>query len=335
MKKVATKILSALLLFSVTASCVTLLSSCSERQNEFSFYGLDTLIELKLSSIGKKEDEEIRNTVESEVGRYEKIFSRTDEDAELYKINHSDKTTFTVSDDLADLLLRAIGISQSTDGAFDFTCGSLTELWKISDSDAPIPGAEEVAEAMKHVGYDKVSLDGNTLVRPCGLVIDLGAIAKGYIEGKITDLLISKGVERGILSFGGNISVFGEKRDKSEYRIAIRNPYGESGHIGYVTTLKGYVSVCGTYERNKIVDGVFYHHIFDPKNGYPKDTDVISVALICDDGALADALSTALFVMGDGAQEWILSCGYDIGAVFFAKDKTVRTMGNVNYISDR
>ncbi|MDY3845503.1 MAG: FAD:protein FMN transferase [Eubacteriales bacterium] len=331
-RTVLTKLLSAFLLFSVVAPIAVLLSSCSEKRNEFSVFAFDTYLEFNLRSLGKDKDDKIQKKVKSEVERYEKIFSRTDEGSELYGINQSQDTVFAVSDDLADLISESIAIAEKTGGAFDFTCGALTELWRISDPNAPIPDGEEISNALEYVGYKKVTLDGHMLKRPVGVIMDFGAIAKGYAEKKITELLISEEVEQGILSFGGNISVFGKKDDGSEYRVAIKNPYGESGYSGYVQIPSGYVSVCGTYERNKTVDGVFYHHIFDPESGYPKNGDIVSVALICDDGTIADAFSTALFVMGDGAYEWVSDCGYDIGAIFFMKDGTAKTVGDINYM---
>ena len=154
--------------------------------------------------------------------------------------------------------------------------------------------------------------------------IDMGAIAKGYTLGKIVEYLKTTDVKYGIISFGGNVGVFGKKTDGSKFKVGITDAADTAKLSGYVFTDSEYISVSGDYERYFIADGVKYSHIFDPATGRPAAADISGVAVICDDAALADALSTALFVKGsEGALKFYDAKIYDFEAVIQLTDGSV------------
>ncbi len=292
MKKALTLMLAAVLLL-VSLS----FSSCVNKKAEYDtldLFALDTFIEIKINKTEKSKEilEECKRIIfEGEI-----LFDRTDEQSELYKLNSAE--AYNVSERLFNVIRKAEEISASTDGSFDITAGALSELWSISDPDAPIPTDEQINDALEGVGYDKISLDGSSVSKNDGVIIDLGGIAKGEIAQSLLDYLVENGVEYGIVSLGGNVTTVGEKPNGQSFNVSLKDPHG-NGSVGYITLDGGYhISVAGGYERNKTVDGVTYHHIFDTKTGYPADSDLACVAVVLQDGMTADALSTALFVMG-------------------------------------
>ena len=134
--------------------------------------------------------------------------------------------------------------------------------------------------------------------------IDLGGIAKGYTSARLMDVFRSYGLTSGLVSLGGNVQVLGTKPDGSLWRVGIENPQG-GDYLGVLSTKDAAVITSGGYERYFEENGKHYHHILDPATGYPAESGLVSVTIVSPDGTLADALSTALFVMGrERAEEY-------------------------------
>lgn len=262
--------------------------------------------------------------------RVEGVFSRTDENSLTYEVNTAADSLFDLDEEFCSLLEKSFEITDKTEGAFDVTLGTVTELWNVTAEEPVIPTDDAVAEALSHVGRDKLTLDGTTIKKIDRLTkLDFGAIAKGYALALITEHLEGTDVVYGLVSFGGNVSVFGSKGEDVKYKVGITDPADTSKVVGYVYIDSGYVSVSGDYERFFEKDAVRYHHIMDAKTGKPAESDISSVSVICDDGTLADALSTALFVIGsEKAVEFQKSGAYDFEAVITTKDgETIVTDG--------
>ncbi len=285
-----------------------LVSSCAPPPHSAVLYNkMNTDVLITLYSDGRdKTAEELIRSCEELLDEAEKTLSRTDLAAELARVNAAVEESVALSDALADMLRRSLSLATETGGAFDPTAGALSALYDIT-GDSPLPPDPAALDAaMTYVGYDALSLDGNILMRPAGTVLDFGAIAKGYVAARLVDHLVSEGVLGGVLSLGGNVAVFGEKSDGTLFRVGVRDPDG--GYVG-VLSLTGarFVSTSGAYERFRVgSDGKTYHHIFDTKTGKPAESDLLSVTVVDEDGARADALSTALYVMG-----------YDAAIAFF------------------
>ena len=195
---------------------------------------------------------------------YEEVFSRTDPNSELYRLNHREITQ--VSNDLAEIIALGLDYAARTGGAFDITTGSITSLWDFSAETPQIPDPAAVSEGLTHVGWEKVDLSGNTVTfSDPGTMIDLGGIAKGYIADRMANYLRQEGVTSAIGSLpASNLSV--------------------------VTS--------GVYERCFTVDEKLYHHILDTSTGYPVENDLLSVTIVSDTSVDGDALSTACFALG-------------------------------------
>jgi len=229
------------------------------------------------------------------------------ETSEIYRINQAAGETegIAVSPELYRILEEALEISAESDGALDITLGSLSQLWNISnqlDDDEPIviPTSAQVENALSAAGYARVTLGQNHITLPEDMQLDLGAVGKGLACDNIADYLKARPEVTGaVISVGGSIMTYGSKPDGSTWKVGIVNPRESSGYLGFLE-LEGewFVSTSGDYEQYLEADGVRYHHILDPADGYPADNGIIGVTILCREGLLGDALSTACFVAG-------------------------------------
>ena len=176
------------------------------------------------------------------------------------------------------------------------------------------------------MGYEKIQMDGNNVTLLDGCTLDLGAVGKGMGCDLIMDYLRSQPDVSGmILNLGGSsVMTYGEKPDGSPWKVALTDPRDTEGdYLGAITLdANQFLSTSGDYEKYFIEDGIRYHHILDPKTGYPVQNGLTSVTIVCDQGYLADGLSTACFVLGMDAAKPLLE-KYDAEAVFVEEDKNV------------
>ncbi|MDD6326037.1 MAG: FAD:protein FMN transferase [Lachnospiraceae bacterium] len=260
---------------------------------------LDTVVSLTL--YGTKEEAPLEECF-SLLETYESLLSRIKEGSDVWNINHSSGMPVTVSKETAQLIETALDYSARSDGAFDITIAPLLDLWnfKPEQHEGTVPDADQIQEALSHVDYKKVQLDGATvtLLDPQAS-IDLGGIAKGYIADRLRDYLISEGYDSALINLGGNILTVGAKPDGSAFRVGIRKPFSESGEqLETVACKDRSVVTSGTYERYFEQDGKRYHHILSPSDGYPVENGLASVTILSPSSTDADALSTACFVLG-------------------------------------
>ncbi|QTQ11023.1 FAD:protein FMN transferase [Treponema parvum] len=229
------------------------------------------------------------------------LFSTTKPSSEIEKINAAAGVTgVEVSEEVIAVLKVALAFSRITDGAFDPTIGPVVKLWGINTEHERIPEKEELDGALKLVGWKNVKIDGNTVFLPeKGMRLDLGGIVKGYAADAVTHILKDRKVACAVIDLGGNVYVWGQKKDKSLWRVGIKNPNDPEGEPKIVLSLpESTVVTSGVYERYFIEDGVRYHHIINPKTGYPENNELTSVSVICRSSIAADALSTSLFILG-------------------------------------
>lgn len=254
---------------------------------------------------------------------YEKVFSRTDPDSELYQLNHREITE--VSDQLAEVISLGLKYAQRTDGAFDITAGSITSLWDFSAETPQVPDPAAVAAGLEHVGWEKVSLSGNTVTfSDPDTIIDLGGIAKGYIADQMADYLRQEGVTSAIIDLGGNLYCLGTKPGGQPFQVGVQYPYEERQTvIGSLPAENLSVVTSGVYERRFTADGVLYHHILDTSTGYPVENDLLSVTIVSDKSVDGDALSTACFALGleDGMS--LIEDTEGVDAIFITDDFTI------------
>ena len=253
--------------------------------------------------------------------KYELIFSRTDEESELYKLNHrisdsavSDQTTETqptpyqvnnttntwhISEDLAALLSEGLSITRESNGAFDIAIAPLTSLWDFTAEDPKVPDDADIQNALPLCSSDGVTINGQDIILPSDdIQFDVGAIAKGYIADRLKDFLVKKGVNSAIINLGGNVLCIGSKPDGTPFKVGIQKPFADRNETEAVMDITGKSVVSsGIYERCFKQNGKLYHHILNPKTGYPYDNGLISVTIISNQSVDGDALSTTCFAL--------------------------------------
>lgn len=283
------------------AFVLLLLCGCGGENNDIRFI-FDTAVSLNADC----SDDVLQSAFEL-CERYEKMLSRTVEDSDVSRINNSEGAV-SVSDDTVRILSRAMYYSELSGGKFDVTIYPVSSLWDFKN--AVVPSRDEIAEALKNVDYQSVSIDGNTVTAGKSGV-DLGGIAKGYIADRVEEYLKDGGAKRGIINLGGNIKVFGRKT----YTIGIKKPF--SGGVSASVKLKDKsIVTSGVYERCFEKDGILYHHILDPETGYPCKTDLYSATVIGDSSLDCDALATVCILSGREKAEEIIESANGFEAIF-------------------
>lgn len=289
-KKLLCELIAGLIIFS---SCN--IQKVKNEQKSKSFFAMDTYMTVKIYG---ENTEKILDIAEEKVSELEKMWSVTDENSEIYAVNHSDGKSIGVSPETAELLDFSLNVSEMTDGALDCTIYPVLTEWGFTTNDYKIPTDEKISKLLKNTGYEKISLDGQNITIPENMQIDLGAVGKGYTGDLIVDILHENGIESALLDLGGNIQTVGTKPDRTDWKLGLRSPFDE-GNFATLEVSDCAVITSGGYERYFTGDdGETYWHIIDPKTGKPAHSGLISVTVVGKEGRLCDALSTSLFVMG-------------------------------------
>ncbi|MBN2426988.1 MAG: FAD:protein FMN transferase [Deltaproteobacteria bacterium] len=202
-----------------------------------------------------------------------------------------------VSPEVAGIISLGLEVARASGGAFDMTLGNLKSLWGIETDQPRVPGVEEIREALKGTGPDALKVDGLRVEKKsAATTVDLGGIAKGFAIDRAVDILAGNGIKHAAVNAGGDIRLLGDRKGKP-WRIAIQDPRHSSRFAAKLFLKDVAVVTSGDYERFFEKDGVRYHHLFDPRTGYPSQASR-SVTVLAENATLADALATAAFVLG-------------------------------------
>ncbi len=202
-----------------------------------------------------------------------------------------------------EVIEKGLTYSQLTDGAFDLTIGPVVKLWNIGFPEARVPSADEIKEVLPRVGFDKVVLNpeaSSVYLMEKGMCLDLGGIGKGYAADTVATLLKEHGVKHALIDLGGNLYALGDKPNSAPWSIGVQDPFNPRGKIiGRLKIVNQSIVTSGIYERYlEDENGHKYHHILNPKTGYPYENQIAGVTIISDSSTDGDALSTAIFAMG-------------------------------------
>ncbi|MGI6006152.1 MAG: FAD:protein FMN transferase [Ruminococcus sp.] len=261
---------------------------------------------------------------QAEIEKLESEWSVTDTGSEIYKINHSNGTPVTVSEDTAEIIRFALDMADETGGALEPTIYPVLRAWGFTADENRIPDQAELNTLLQYVDYRRVEADGRQIRLPEGMEMDLGAVGKGYAGDLAAEVLKKEGITSALLNIGGNIQAVGSKTDGDDWRIGIRNPFGE-GYVGVLKESDCAVVTSGNYERYFIgEDGKEYGHIIDPETGYPVDNELASVTIIAKEGKMGDALSTSMFVKGVSGAEDYWRNHRDFDMILITKDGQIR-----------
>ncbi|WP_265444637.1 FAD:protein FMN transferase [Acetivibrio straminisolvens] len=237
------------------------------------------------------------------------------------------KEYVSLGEDTLYVLDKAKQYSEISKGAFDVTIGPLVKSWGVFTDNPKVPSKTEIDDLLNLVNYKDINIDfenSKAMLAKQGQIVDLGGIAKGFAADEAVEIYKKHGVKSAMISLGGNILTLGAKPDGRPWNVGIRNPRGkDSSYIGIVSVKDKAVVSSGDYERFFKKDGVRYHHILDPKTGYPANTGLIGTTIISDYSIDADALSTTVFVLGLEEGMKLIESLEGVEAVFITEDKEI------------
>jgi thiamine biosynthesis lipoprotein len=290
------------------------MSGCSkpDRTYKESRIAMDTVITITVVSSSKETAKEAVDSGFAEIKKLEALLNYFSAESEITAINKAaGKTPVRVSAETLDIVEKAASISDFTDGAFNPAIGPIIKLWGFSKQKTvhPIPSVTMIEDTLKLVDHKKIKINKDTseiYLDEEGMEIDLGGIAKGYAADRAIDIIKSKGIRSALVAVAGDIKGIGLKTDRKPWKVGIQDPRSgeeksEKRGDEIIATLRirdNAVSTSGDYQRFFIRDGKRYHHIIDPRTGYPTASRVISVSVIASEGYIADGLSTGVFVLG-------------------------------------
>lgn len=288
---------------------------------ENTIFAMDTVMSFRIYGAN---GEEMLEKISSEINSMENILSVTREGSDVWSLDHSDGAAVKVNDYTKNLLELAQTLGDRTNGALDVTMYPVVKAWGFTTSEYRIPAEEELSALLERVGYDKVTVKGNSVTLPADMEMDLGSIAKGYAGEVAADLLRENGVTSALLNMGGNVQTVGSKPDGSAWRIGIQDPNEPTGsYLGVLQLTDQAAVTSGGYQRYFEEDGVRYWHIMDPATGAPSRSGLVSVTIVGDKGGMCDGLSTSLFVMGleRAVEDWKTYGDYE--AILVDEDNNV------------
>lgn len=277
-----------------------LLFSCEKKIGPQYQLSLGTVCFINLYDDGKKS---VYDEIFERLSEIDSEFNGNNEDSEISKVNeNAKKSAVKVSGDFAFVLKTALCAAEISGGDFNPALGKLIKLWGINTENAHVPLKSEIDEAKSLCDWKKIIFDEKNqtvFLDDAGILLDFGAIAKGFAADEIAKICKKNNVRRAMIDLGGNILAFGKKSESEKWKIGIKNPDEPEGEAAQVVFIEeGSVVTSGNYERYFIQDGKWYHHILDVKTGFPAEAGLKSVSVICKKSIVADALSTTFFVSG-------------------------------------
>ena len=306
--------------------------------NAFDTVGYITIFEVDDYESYKERENYYTYNIKNILTTLENIYTRTDENSELYKINHRTSNELMITRGLSTLMSSAKLMYEMSLGNFDISIGNLVELWDVKNREIP-PSDEEIKEALKYANnmdYEIIEdVDPESML--CDKIVfkndikthyDLGAIAKGYATINIRDLLVDTvGVKSGMINFGGSVTIIGSK-DNVPYKIGVKRPF-KDGYILTENVINRSLITSGTYERYFEYNDRIYHHIISNKDGYPIDNGITSVTINCENPLMGDFLSTSILILGEEKGKELLEAikssfgDNELSAILIDKDENI------------
>ena len=303
------KIISLLIL------CALLLTICGcgkgEQFKDYSFDSFDTVTTIIGYEKNREDFDSNCKIIKQKLFEYHKlynIYNRYEDCVNLAELNESGGEEVSVPSEIIDMLLLAKEMYSLTNGKCNIAMGNLLSLWhdcrEEAESDpanAKLPEESALKSAAEQVSIDDVVIDKEkgTVTLKNGVLLDVGAVAKGYAVERVAEWMEENGMSGYVLNVGGNVRTIGEKPSGERWTVGIENPDTENEdepYIEYLQIADRSLVTSGSYQRFYTVGGKNYHHIIDPATLYPAEY-FLSVSVLTKDSGLADALSTALFTM--------------------------------------
>ncbi|NLM04940.1 MAG: FAD:protein FMN transferase [Clostridiales bacterium] len=308
-------------------------TSCGNKEpkliNEKQFV-LGTLGEINIYSISEEKGREAINKAYERINEIEHLMSATIETSEIYKLNeNAGIKPVEVSDETLKVIEYGLNYYPLTEENFNIGLGALSKLWGINITNeqqpSDIPTLEEINNIKSHISIENIEINNNEVfIKDENMQIDLGGIAKGYAVDEAVKILRDHGIDSGFINLGGDIYVLDKKPiDNSPWRMGIQRPeIGSTDAIAMVELFNSSIVTSGNYQRY-LEHNPEYHHILDPKTGYPANNELVSVTIISDSSVEGDILSTTAFIMGLDKGMSFISNYANAEGVFITKDKKV------------
>lgn len=320
MKRIVSLLLVAVML-SGLCSCAP-----QTKNDTVTLTAMDTVMQITVFNNSKAKNERIVGLMEDKIEEIEQIADANNTQSDVYRINNSRiGVPVPVCGYTIDMMMQCESAREKTDGCFDMFVMPAVSAWGFDNGNYGVPSEKKIEEAMSRVGMKTIFVDekNNTVTRRENSQITFGGIAKGYLGDELLKIAKSEGVAV-LLSLGGNIVLCAEKSDGEMWNVGIKNPYDSEGVVcSFKSSGNKSVVTSGAYERYFEYEGKTYHHIIDPQNGYPAESDLVSVTVIGENGALCDAYSTGLFVMGKEKAVEFAKENNDFDYVFITRDNEI------------
>jgi thiamine biosynthesis lipoprotein len=278
----------------------------------FSAFGTINRIEVYLDD-NASEPLSVLNSIERRFSEMDDKLSVFKENSEVSHINAAAGEKYVeVSTDTLEIVMLAKQVANATQGAYDLTINPLTNLWRKKE----VPRTDNITVLSELVDYHALMMRGHKIkLTKKGMGIDLGGIVKGYAADLAQNMLVKAGIRNALINLGGTIVSVGKKRE-----ITIKNPFdNQSVTIVIRDSSDEIIVTSGMYEKHFVQDGKLFHHIIDPRTGYPTENGLVSVTLVGKNGAELDALATACIVQGIEESQKMLEFK-EIGAIFILQN---------------
>lgn len=323
----------SLILLLALSLCGCSVKTSAPEKHSVRFFAMDTVMDVSVYS--DQDPDALLERCRNRVSELDGLFSVHNPSGDLSRLNQSGGSTVSVAPETVSVLRAASEICDLSGGAFNIATGSLTELWGFETDSPSVPGRDVLQDQLPLPGSDCLLIGDSSVSVQKPVSLNLGAIAKGYCSDELSRILRENGITSALVSLGGNICAIGSKPDGSPWRIAVQDPADPSGYIGIVSVRDRSVVTSGSYQRYFTEGGTDYHHILDPKTGFPADSGLLSVTVVSESGMYADALSTCFFVLGIKDSIALFDRLPDNikpdGVIFVPEDHSVQTVGNLDF----
>ena len=294
------------------------LAACGETQmSQRQVFAMDTI--MTLTAYGKRAEYGL-NAAQSVIQSMNDALDPDLETSTTYAINHAQGGNVSISGQINKMLSTAYTVYKQSNGALDLTIYPVIVRWGFDSGRYYVPTEEELWVDLSHKGFDKMVLtsfpsSGSYAVSfPVGTQLSFASVAKGCAADNAISAMRNAGVTSGIISLGGNVQTLGLKPDGSNWAVAVADPNNPTNYVGVLSIGEAAIVTSGTYQRYFTQDGKTYHHLINPESGRPINNTLKSATIVCEDGTLADCLSTAMFVLGQSKaiNYWRVYGGFDM-----------------------
>ncbi len=296
--RICYKLICALL----CAAMLLPMTACGEtKESQREIFAMDTV--MTLTAYGNYREAGL-DAAQSIIHSMDSILDPELDTSITYAINNAQGANVSITAQVDKMLSTAKDVYDKSGGSLDLSLYPVIKLWGFVDGHYYVPTDTEISQALSLRAFDKMALtsfpsSGSYAVSfPAGTQISFASVGKGCAAENAIDAMRQAGVTSGIVSLGGNVQTLGQKPNGDDWTIAIQDPNNTSSYLGVINVGETAVVTSGTYQRYFTSNGKTYHHLINPKTGYPVTNSLLSVTIICDDGTLADCLSTAMFVLG-------------------------------------